>query len=68
VAIEKTAGDGLHATQMKQSRNDFQEDANGMEKQRKCDPAKQKAYKSKHPSHSLTSTLFSVDHLHKIRK
>jgi hypothetical protein len=39
-----------------------------MEKQRKRDPAKQKAYKSKHPSESLTSALFSIDHLHKIRK
>ncbi len=62
------SGNRLRATQMKQRGNEFQEDANGMEKQTESHPAKEKAYKSKHPTHGLTSALFSVDHLHKKRK
>jgi hypothetical protein len=39
-----------------------------MEKQPESHPAKEKAYKSKHPTHGLTSALFPVDHLPRKRK
>jgi hypothetical protein len=39
-----------------------------MEKQSESHPAKEKAYKSKHPTHGLTPALFSVYHLHKKRE